>query len=68
VRWGVARQIVWAWVMTIPAAFAIGAGVYTPSASPARDNTTKSSSVVNLLFLSLKGFELRDLGGRLFVL
>jgi len=29
VRWGVARQIVWAWVMTIPAAFAIGAGVYT---------------------------------------
>jgi PiT family inorganic phosphate transporter len=29
VRWGVARQIVWAWVLTIPAAFAIGAGVYT---------------------------------------
>jgi PiT family inorganic phosphate transporter len=29
VRWGVARQIVWAWVMTIPAAFAIGAGTYT---------------------------------------
>jgi inorganic phosphate transporter, PiT family len=29
VRWGVARQIVWAWVMTIPAAFAIGAGSYT---------------------------------------
>ena len=28
VRWGVARQIVWAWVLTIPAAFAIGAGVY----------------------------------------
>jgi PiT family inorganic phosphate transporter len=28
VRWGVARQIVWAWVMTIPAAFAIGAGAY----------------------------------------
>jgi PiT family inorganic phosphate transporter len=28
VRWGVARQIVWAWVMTIPAAFAIGAGTY----------------------------------------
>src|SRR6187401_3002090 len=28
VRWGVARQIVWAWILTIPAAFAIGAGVY----------------------------------------
>jgi PiT family inorganic phosphate transporter len=29
VRWGVARQIVWAWVLTIPAAFLIGAGAYT---------------------------------------
>ncbi len=28
VRWGVARQIVWAWVLTIPAAAAIGAGAY----------------------------------------
>jgi PiT family inorganic phosphate transporter len=28
VRWGVARQIVWAWVLTIPMAFAIGAGAY----------------------------------------
>ena len=28
VRWGVARQIVWAWVGTIPAAGAIGAGTY----------------------------------------
>jgi PiT family inorganic phosphate transporter len=28
VRWGVAGQIVWAWVLTIPAAFAIGATVY----------------------------------------
>ncbi len=28
VRWGVARQIVWAWVLTIPAAFVIGAGSY----------------------------------------
>jgi inorganic phosphate transporter, PiT family len=28
VRWGVARQIVWAWILTIPAAFAIGGGVY----------------------------------------
>jgi PiT family inorganic phosphate transporter len=28
VRWGVARQIVWAWVLTIPAAFAIAAGTY----------------------------------------
>ena len=28
VRWGVAGQIVWAWVLTIPAAFAIGAGAY----------------------------------------
>jgi len=29
VRWGVAGQIVWAWVLTIPAAFAIGAATYT---------------------------------------
>jgi inorganic phosphate transporter, PiT family len=28
VRWGVAGQIVWAWVVTIPAAGAIGAGTY----------------------------------------
>ncbi|HEX6976337.1 MAG TPA: anion permease [Vicinamibacterales bacterium] len=28
VRWGVAGQIVWAWVLTIPAAAAIGAGLY----------------------------------------
>jgi PiT family inorganic phosphate transporter len=28
VRWGVAGQIVWAWVLTIPAAFLIGAGTY----------------------------------------
>lgn len=28
VRWGVARRIVWAWVLTIPAAFAIGGGTY----------------------------------------
>jgi PiT family inorganic phosphate transporter len=27
VRWGVARQIVWAWVLTIPAAAAIGANL-----------------------------------------
>src|SRR5436190_13832264 len=29
VRWGVAGQIVWAWLLTIPAAFAIAAGTYT---------------------------------------
>ena len=29
VRWGVATQIVWAWVLTIPAAFMIAAGVYS---------------------------------------
>lgn len=29
VRWGVAGQIVWAWVLTIPAAFIVAAGVYT---------------------------------------
>jgi PiT family inorganic phosphate transporter len=29
VRWGVAGQIVWAWILTIPMAFAIGAGTYT---------------------------------------
>jgi PiT family inorganic phosphate transporter len=28
VRWGVARQIVWAWVLTIPAAFTFGAVSY----------------------------------------
>jgi PiT family inorganic phosphate transporter len=28
VRWGVAGRIVWAWVLTIPAAFTIGAGIY----------------------------------------
>jgi PiT family inorganic phosphate transporter len=28
VRWGVAGQIVWAWVLTIPAAFAIGGATY----------------------------------------
>jgi PiT family inorganic phosphate transporter len=28
VRWGVARQIVWAWVLTIPASAAIAALVY----------------------------------------
>jgi PiT family inorganic phosphate transporter len=29
VRWGVAGQIVWAWVLTIPAAFLIAGGAYT---------------------------------------
>jgi PiT family inorganic phosphate transporter len=29
VRWGVAGQIVWAWVLTIPMAFLIAAGTYT---------------------------------------
>jgi PiT family inorganic phosphate transporter len=29
VRWGVARRIVWAWILTIPAAFTIAAGAYT---------------------------------------
>lgn len=28
VRWGVAGQIVWAWILTIPASAALGAGVY----------------------------------------
>ncbi len=28
VRWGVAGQIVWAWILTIPMAFSIGAGAY----------------------------------------
>src|SRR5690606_41534953 len=28
VRWGVARQIVWAWILTIPASAAIGAITY----------------------------------------
>jgi len=29
VRWGVATQIIWAWVLTIPAAFLIAAAVYS---------------------------------------
>jgi PiT family inorganic phosphate transporter len=29
VRWGVAGQIVWAWILTIPAAFVIAAAAYT---------------------------------------
>ena len=29
VRWGVAGQIVWAWILTIPAAFLIAAAVYS---------------------------------------
>jgi inorganic phosphate transporter, PiT family len=29
VRWGVAGQIVWAWLLTIPAAFTMAAGAYT---------------------------------------
>jgi inorganic phosphate transporter, PiT family len=29
VRWGVAGQILWAWLLTIPAAFLIGAGAFT---------------------------------------
>jgi PiT family inorganic phosphate transporter len=29
VRWGVAGQIVWAWILTIPMAGFIGAGIYT---------------------------------------
>jgi phosphate/sulfate permease len=28
VRWGVTRRIVWAWVLTIPGAAMIGAGIY----------------------------------------
>ncbi len=28
VRWGVARRIVWAWVVTIPASAAVAAFVY----------------------------------------
>jgi inorganic phosphate transporter, PiT family len=33
VRWGVARQIVWAWVLTIPASAAIGAIFYWTAAA-----------------------------------
>jgi PiT family inorganic phosphate transporter len=29
VRWGVAGQIVWAWVLTIPAAFLIASATYS---------------------------------------
>jgi PiT family inorganic phosphate transporter len=29
VRWGIAGQIVWAWILTIPASAFIGAACYT---------------------------------------
>ncbi|PYR25598.1 MAG: anion permease, partial [Acidobacteria bacterium] len=29
VRWGVARQIIWAWLLTLPAAFLLAEGAYT---------------------------------------
>lgn len=32
VRWGVARQVVWAWVLTIPASALIAAAIYHPLA------------------------------------
>jgi inorganic phosphate transporter, PiT family len=28
VRWGVARRVVWAWVLTIPCSALVAAGVY----------------------------------------
>jgi len=28
VRWGVAKEIAWAWVLTIPASALVGAGMY----------------------------------------
>ena len=28
VKWGVATQIVWAWILTIPVSFAVGALLY----------------------------------------
>jgi phosphate/sulfate permease len=28
VRWGVTRRIVWAWVLTIPGAALLGAGIF----------------------------------------
>src|SRR2546426_1875487 len=34
VRWGVAGRIVWAWVLTIPAAFFIAAGAHPPPRPP----------------------------------
>ena len=40
VRWGVAGQIVWAWVLTIPAAFLIAAATYQFCDSPARVDVT----------------------------
>jgi PiT family inorganic phosphate transporter len=36
VRWGVARNIVWAWVLTIPVAGCIGAGTYLLMSAVAR--------------------------------
>jgi inorganic phosphate transporter, PiT family len=33
VRWGVAGRIVWAWVLTIPAAAAVAAAVYVATES-----------------------------------
>jgi len=30
VRWGVARNVVWAWILTIPCTAAIAAAIYVP--------------------------------------
>ena len=40
VRWGVARQIVWAWVLTIPASAIIGAVTYEVFYAAVRDDLT----------------------------
>jgi PiT family inorganic phosphate transporter len=34
VRWGVAGRIVWAWILTIPGAAAIGGGAYLLARAP----------------------------------
>jgi len=33
VRWGVARRIVWAWLLTIPCAALVGAATYSVAAA-----------------------------------
>ena len=44
VRWGVAGQIVWAWMLTIPVAFAIGAGDLLAADAAGRRRIARPSS------------------------
>ena len=53
VRWGVARQIIWAWVLTIPASAIIGALTYEIFAHPVRSGVDRVRSPSSLRFRHL---------------